>query len=323
MYETLLAHPDSRVPDLGARLGMDAGHVRDVLDRLARLALVRFGDDSADDAGECIPVDPAVALSALIARQRAEVAERLHELAQGQATLTELLAQRQASGADRVVGDVERITGLDAIHARIADLSRTCTREVWSFNPGGPQSAVNLASSRPLNRETLERGVRMRAVFLDSVRNDEPSLEHARWLTELGAEVRTVPTLPLRMIVVDRERALVPVDAEHSGDAALLVSGNGLITALVGLFGSVWQSARPVTARRSRPPNEPTAQERAALRLWAQGCTDRAVATRLGVSERTVRRISDGLAERLGARSRFEAGARAMELGWISGDDLA
>lgn len=318
LYETLLAHPESRISDLGDRLGMDEGRVRGVLDQLARLALVRFGEGGAD---RCTPVDPAVALSALVARQRAEVAERLRELAAGEATLTELLAQRRTTGADGGSVDVERITGLAAIQACVADLSRSCRHEVWSFNPGGPQSPANLAASRPLNQETLERGVRMRAIFLDSVRNDDASLGHARSLTDLGAEVRTVPTLPLRMIIVDRERALVPVDARHSGDAAVLVSGSGLVAALIGLFAVVWEGARPVGPRPPRPQGGPTAQERAALRLWAQGCTDRAVATRLGVSERTVRRISDTLAERLGARSRFEAGARAVQLGWVTPGD--
>jgi len=43
------------------------------------------------------------------------------------------------------------------------------------------------------------------------------------------------------------------------------------------------------------------------------------IARKLGVSVRTSRRITAELTQRLGARSRFQAGARAVERGWIKG----
>ncbi|MGE6730321.1 response regulator transcription factor [Streptomyces sp. NPDC059900] len=57
--------------------------------------------------------------------------------------------------------------------------------------------------------------------------------------------------------------------------------------------------------------------ERALLRLAAEGCTDAAAASRLHVSHRTARRMMAALMERLGARSRFEAGVKAARLGWL------
>ncbi|SDK53829.1 helix-turn-helix domain-containing protein [Nonomuraea jiangxiensis] len=50
------------------------------------------------------------------------------------------------------------------------------------------------------------------------------------------------------------------------------------------------------------------------LQLLAQGCTDEAVARNLGVSLRTVRRITADLMERLDARSRFQAGLKAARI---------
>ncbi len=55
--------------------------------------------------------------------------------------------------------------------------------------------------------------------------------------------------------------------------------------------------------------------------MLAQGLTDEAVAKRLGVSPRPARRIAADLMEKLGARSRFQAGARAVAKGWLSGGD--
>jgi len=53
------------------------------------------------------------------------------------------------------------------------------------------------------------------------------------------------------------------------------------------------------------------------LKMLASGFTDEAVARRLDVSLRTVRRMMSRLMKMLGTRSRFETGARAAERGWI------
>lgn len=58
------------------------------------------------------------------------------------------------------------------------------------------------------------------------------------------------------------------------------------------------------------------------LKLLGNGCTDELVARRLGVSVRTARRVAAELFARLGAQSRFQAGARALARGWIDVDDL-
>ncbi|MFI5758056.1 LuxR C-terminal-related transcriptional regulator [Streptomyces sp. NPDC051569] len=319
VYQTLLLQPDADISDISSHAGVTLDDTRRALDRLAGLALVRWGGDETSSPALN---DPDTALSALLARQQAEIAERQVQIEESRAAIADLLTARTTSVKDQDRSDVERVIGLEAVRTRIEKLAEACREEVWSFNPGGPQSEQNLVRSRPLNRETLARGVRMRAVYLDSVRNDEPSLVHLKWLTEEGAEVRTQPVLPIRMIVIDRSIAVVPMDDRSTAKGALVVTGRGMVAGLVALFVSTWKSAHPIGPRRCREPGQPSTQQRAALRLWAQGATDAVVARTLGISERTVRRISEALTERLGARSRFEAGARAMDIGWLNGDDL-
>ncbi|CAM5486695.1 hypothetical protein SGRIM128S_07476 [Streptomyces griseomycini] len=55
--------------------------------------------------------------------------------------------------------------------------------------------------------------------------------------------------------------------------------------------------------------------EKEILRLMSQGLTDDAVRKKLGVGLRTARRMIADLMERLDARSRFEAGANAVDRG--------
>lgn len=47
------------------------------------------------------------------------------------------------------------------------------------------------------------------------------------------------------------------------------------------------------------------------------GLTDETIARQLGLGERTLRRRITGLTTRLGATSRFQAGAQAARRGWL------
>jgi DNA-binding CsgD family transcriptional regulator/sugar-specific transcriptional regulator TrmB len=316
VYQALLNHPEADLEQVVDDAGTPLGETVSALDRLANMALVVW------DTERTRPqlVNPDTALAALLAQHESEVARRKLNLEASRQAIDQLLSARRSEAASSV--EMVRVLGLDAVLRKIEDLSRTCQTSVWSFNPGGPQSRVNLRRSRPLNEETLERGVRMRALYLDSVRNDDATMEHVAWLVERGAEVRTAPTLPLRMIIVDQLTALVPIDDNDSAKGALVVQGPGVVKAMSALFISVWKTAQPIGPRRFREHGQLNEQERQAILLWAHGHTDRAVASALGVSERTVRRMSEAIAARLGARSRFEAGARAMEVGWLSSGDL-
>ena len=64
--------------------------------------------------------------------------------------------------------------------------------------------------------------------------------------------------------------------------------------------------------------SEPSNQELEILRLLAQGLTDDAVARRVGLAKRTYHRRIDILWSKLGAKSRFQAGALASRRGWLS-----
>ncbi|WP_323179044.1 helix-turn-helix transcriptional regulator [Streptomyces sp. NBC_00320] len=84
------------------------------------------------------------------------------------------------------------------------------------------------------------------------------------------------------------------------------------------MFEQTWGSAVPLGADRPRPSDSrPSAGELELLRLLASGMTDEAAGNRLGVSLRTVPRQMSALMERLHATSRFEAGLKAAQQGWL------
>ncbi|WP_324615793.1 helix-turn-helix transcriptional regulator [Streptomyces sp. NRRL S-118] len=316
VYRAMLLHPHDGVAELARRLGRDQGRIRRALDRLSALALVR---PTAQDADAMRAVNPEVGMDTLLAQQRAELAAQEQRLAETKALAARLAAEYHRMRPYEEQAEAEVLLGVETVRQRLAEITREVREEVLSFAPDGAQTEENRVAAQPLNQQLLDRGVRMRTVYLDSIRNSPATVAHASWLTERGGQVRTVPSLPTRMIIVDRRLAVVPVDPENSAKGAAVLTGTGVLAALCALFEQVWQGAVPLgeAPERREDAQGLTGQERMALWLLAEGYTDEAIAKRLGVSPRTARRLASALMERLGARSRFQAGALAASRGWL------
>ncbi|MFB6578552.1 LuxR C-terminal-related transcriptional regulator [Streptomyces sp. NPDC056402] len=317
VYRAMLADPTGGVAELVARVGTSEEEVRDALDMLSELALVR---PSAEREGGLRAVSPDVGMEALMARQQAELAAQQLRLESSRSAAAQLIAEYADLRPAAASPGVEHLIGIDAIRDTLARLTRDVATDVMAFLPGGAQPLAQLDASRPLDEELLGRGVRMRSVFLSSVRNDQNTVDYANWLARLGGQVRTVASLPTRMIITDRATAVIPVNSEDSGAAAVVLTGQGTLTALCALFETVWAGAQALGEAVVRDGHGLSPQEAATVGLLAQGHTDEAIAKRLGISQRTARRIATDLMGRLNARSRFEAGVRAVQQGWLPSD---
>ncbi|MFJ8044743.1 LuxR C-terminal-related transcriptional regulator [Kitasatospora sp. NPDC096147] len=314
VYRAMLMHPQEGVAGLVAATGLSEAEVRGGLDLLSELALVR---PSYERSGELRAVSPDVGMDLLMSRQQAELASQQLRVEASRAAAARLIAEYAEIRPATAYPGVEQLVGLDAIRGRLASIGREARDEVMTFSPGRGQPRNSILASRPLNQDLLDRGVRIRTVYLESCRNEAPVVEHAEWLTERGAQVRLAPSLPTRMIITDRSTVVIPVHGDDSGAAAVVLTGHGTVTALCALFENVWSTAQPVGVSATPDANGLTPQEATAVRLLAEGYTDEAIGKRLGVSQRTARRIATELMERLNARSRFEAGAKAVQHGWL------
>lgn len=316
VYRTMLARPEGGIASWAKELDLPESDVRQALDRLSGLALVRR---STDDHTRVRPVNPLLGLEALLAKEQAELAAHQLRVEASRAKVAETMAQfadRYAAGAG---SGFQYLEGIDAVRDHIEILTNQVQDEFLTFAPGGPQTQANMAASRPLNLSLLDRGIRMRTVYLDSIRRDQPTVSHAEWLVDHGARIRTTPSLPNRLIVVDRRTALIATDSQNTRTGAVVVENPGTLALIIALFESVWQSAQPFGTRPERAPEQLSAHQAEVLRLMAQGLTDDAIAHHLGVSTRTVRRTVSGLLVQLDARSRFQAGVQAVQLGHLPG----
>lgn len=312
VYRGMLGRPQG-VAELCSLLGLSERNVRDALDRLSAMALVRA---SVDDPEQLHAVSPHVGMELLLSEQQAQVAAQQQRLEASRAAAARLIleydGQQQPGGSG-----VRYLESLESIRDHLAGLHSRVTHELLTFAPGGPQTVANMRASRPLNQQLLERGVEMRTIYLESIRSDPDTLEHAHWLAQRGCQVRTVPSLPNRMIIYDRKSVIIASNTDNTAAGAVELTSQGMTASLHALFESVWQSADSLEARVQPDPGSLTRQQAEALRLLAEGCTDEAIANRLGVSTRTSRRIAAGLMTYLGARSRFQAGVHAVQKGYL------
>ena len=310
VYLAMLASPERDLVELATHLGQPMEMIRGALDELIDLALVL----PAADGGGHRPVGPTVGLASLVSRAEADVAERQRQLEATRAAVASLAAaHHEALDRDQVT----KWTGIDAVRGRIEELCAAATLECVSLNPSVAQTPDAKSASRPINQQMLDRGVAIRCIYQDSHRFNPMLLEYAMWLTDIGGEIRTAPTVPMLLIVFDRRVALIPIDPTDARRGAQEVRSPGLVAAAYGLFAQIWTTATPARSVPERDDAGLDPQLRELTRLLATGSTDEMVARKLGVSLRTVKRKSAELMEMLNARSRFEAGVLAAQRGWV------
>jgi DNA-binding CsgD family transcriptional regulator/sugar-specific transcriptional regulator TrmB len=313
VYRAMLADRTHGVADLCRILGLAEQQVRDALDTLFERALVRR---SADHAGAWRAVDPQIGFHSLLAREHAELEQHRARIATAQAEIAVLIAERATDDPD---GDseIQRLPGIDTVISRLEQLTEAARTEILGITPGSAQTDAGLAAARRNDTRLLERGVAIREIVQDACRHDPATAAHNRWLIGAGGQVRTAPVLPPRMVLIDARIAIVPLDTADSRKGALQVTEPGIVGTLRALFDQVWDCATPLGAGPATGRHGLTARERELLKLLASGLTDEAAAVRLAVSDRTVRRVMNDLCERLDAASRFEAGVKAAQAGWL------
>jgi DNA-binding NarL/FixJ family response regulator len=112
--------------------------------------------------------------------------------------------------------------------------------------------------------------------------------------------------------------ALLPaaVDAETLA-AALRASARGLVTIARPDLATLLPQEERIDPARQAPAEALTPREVEVLQWMARGLTNRQIARRLQISEHTVKFHAGAVLGKLNARSRAEAVARAIGLGWI------
>lgn len=302
VYDVLLQGRPLAVPDLVTAAELTPARVRSALRLLGSRGLVTRlpGSPPRHQA-----VDPSLALDRLLL-------EREEQLRQARVRSQEAGDRFRQAAAGRDPGKlVELVTGRGQIIQRFDQLQRSARRELRAFER--PPYQRGCESDAEL--ELLEQGVRVRVVF------ESTSAEHAARFVAAGGEARVLPSLPVKLLIVDDRLAVVPLQDTKAAPSSsnVIVHQSALFNALTALFETMWEYALPLDPIGSGDDtDEPGSTERRILGLMNAGMPDEAIARHLGLSHRTLQRRVHNLMERLHAATRYQLGAQAVARGWCA-----
>jgi sugar-specific transcriptional regulator TrmB/DNA-binding CsgD family transcriptional regulator len=314
VYHALLSHPDSTPEQIAALVNRPLGDVHELMNKLRKLELLVPTWTNPD--GEHA-VHPRVGLTGLAERRRTELNKKLGELKEAEASAEVIAEQYNELLTSRTSGDVEVLKGRANASRRIEELALKAKESFWGLIPAHFDDSLPQADRSP-DFDLLERGIKLKTVYLQSMTSSKQALEYATRMHRLGGEVRVTPTLPMRLLVLDHELAIMAMDPDNPTAGAVIHRTPAVVSVAMALFDAYWTRATEIFDPEDRDDETPlTAHEAEVLRLLAGGAKDEQVARLLGISLRTARRITANLSERLDAASRFELGVAAAKRGWV------
>ncbi|MFB4195198.1 LuxR C-terminal-related transcriptional regulator [Streptomyces carpaticus] len=316
VYLLRVRHPADDAERLAARAGLAAGDVA-----RAEALLYGLGLLQPSPAGGWVAVSPESAADQLLAPVEADILSRRITMAAAREQLQSLSgAYVEARSMRSAEISIEVVEGIDNTRAVIDDLARTCTESLEALIPGIPSEEA-IEAALPLDLELLARGAHIRTLLQHSARTHRAGLRYAETIRAAGARVRSAGVLPTRMLIYDRQCAVLPLDPLRTGAGVALVRDPSAVGFLYRVFDHCWDDGIdiPVTpGALEASEGVPTGLEREVLQLMAAGKANDAIAEQLGISRRSVSRVVSQLMTHLGATSRFQAGARAALNGWLS-----
>lgn len=317
IYRALLAAPHLTMDQLADRVELEVDEVQHRLTALVDAELV--GMSATDGVFDLAP--PQAVLAARIRDEEAALERRQEELKDARddigVLVDDFVIGSQTSGSE----DMEVLRTADLVRARLYQLSQVVEREVRTVLPDKEIPAEALAASMPLDLDALSRGIIVRSICSPTFLASPGAMEHFAQSAAAGARVRVHPGPPTRMVLVDDTYALVPVDPQDPSQGAYLLKNAALTAPLATLFQEIWAASVPFHTANSETgePDDSGLDERVriAVVMLAQGQKDAAVARRMGVSTRTVRRWLALAMQTLGTDSRFELAVEVTRRGWL------
>ncbi|GAA1966936.1 LuxR family transcriptional regulator [Kitasatospora viridis] len=238
--------------------------------------------------------------AAELLRRADEVPALLDELSQAYDTAPHRPSPR--------TGTVDTVVDRDSIRHRIAQLVADTTTEILTAQPGGDRPADHLAWAMAQDVPFLRAGGALRTVYQPVARADAATVAYAAAVTPYGARIRVLDEDFQRMLIFDRQVAVIPASADMG--SAAFVSDPTAVELLVELFERDWQRAERVAWGSAHAAPDADAVGDRVSRLLACGLSRRTIAGRIGLSERTV------AAHIARLRQEYEA-ETLFQLGWL------
>ncbi|WP_405018705.1 LuxR C-terminal-related transcriptional regulator [Kitasatospora sp. NBC_00070] len=196
---------------------------------------------------------------------------------------------------------VLHIEDMEEIRSRIVQLDVDRRDELLAAHPGGARPMDHVRVGMDRTRRFVEDGGVLHILYQDGARADGPTAEYAAVLSDWGARVRVLDEPFTRMLIYDRTTAVLPAAADNA--TAAIVEDPAVVAFLVSGFERDWERAERVPwGADGDGVHEQVGS------LLTEGLTQRKIASRLGLSERTVAGHIARLRERYDAETLFQLG---------------
>jgi DNA-binding CsgD family transcriptional regulator len=293
-----------------ASLSEDAAALRELIDR--GFARERYVGEPV-----VIPVEPARAVENAMLMAQRRILEQQRMLLRAREEMGLLQNTFLLGGADaepEAGTSVQVLTDPAEIGALSVELCLSAEREFSNLETEHFRQAPDPRSAKLPPADVLTRGVRFRNIYARPVLEIPGADEMVRRCQDGGWELRVLPHLPTKMVLVDERAALLPLDPTGM-TGAVLIRAPVILAMLRSYFEMLWTRAVAL-GRDETAPRLPAIQDRV-LRLMLSGMTDAAIARHLRSSERTVRRHVASVQEALGVDNRMAAAVVAVREGWV------
>ncbi|WP_344403411.1 hypothetical protein [Streptomyces longisporus] len=305
VYKTLLRETGLGVSGLCVVLGCAEEDIRASLRRLADEGMVRL-----DKHGE----PTALSADESIGRLLEERLKRLH--AEQQEFLSFGYSLIRQSGAWRSPGHLQRDD--KDMCDRAEELTVHARREVLTMQPNPTLTPQTILAMRRVGVTCLRRGVTVKALMHKRALEDEATSALLTELIQDGAHIRLLDGGFERVLITDRETALVRAERSTS-PSTMLVEQGALVGTLLSFFDRCWSQALDASTLLlpGRGPAPLDEMQLKVLQVMARADKDEVGARQLGISVRTYRGRVAELLKHLHAANRFQAALRAKEKGLI------
>ncbi|WP_036555616.1 LuxR family transcriptional regulator [Nocardioides insulae] len=288
------------------------GEQRPAFDLLVELGLLHLDEGSE----QWRPTDPGDISAQVVTPMSHEATRLLEESSEWARAFGQLSQVWRRSPESSNRGPFQYLHGLAAIESFLATIVPECQEEILTAQPqAGRDTGTSYARAVRSDSAALERGVRLRTLYQHSARRSSVTRDYVAQVSARGAEVRTLDEFFNRMIVIDRQIAVVP--SAEGLTSALAVREPSMVAYLVDVFERSWERARPFSGSPDRSVNQDIAAEQRSMtmRMLIEGHPDAAAAKRLGVSPRTYAGYVADLKDEFDAETRFQLGYTIGTLG--------
>lgn len=290
-------------------------------DSNSRRELVTWGFISDEERPRAL--DPQKALRTIVSRELA-AATRHIDLVKTMPELSRIMIQAYRQVQVRAGGSSVYLSEQEEVNARLQDLIADARWEILCAQPGGPRQREMLELAVARDSAALSRGVELRTIYRDTVRDHALTAEYARTMsTRTGgrpAQYRTRPGDFVRMIIVDREVAVLPdyIVTGSPPHSAWIVTDPAVVAVLAKIYDNNWVLAQPWSGElrsRARSGVDTVAgadgvrtnrRQRGILRYLCAGESQEVTARKMGVSKRSLQAEIAGLKSLWGVRTLAE-----------------